>query len=140
LPVTVAKLLPDSQTRCSRNAARLHAGGVSAAAGLAVGQKLRHGNRQRRRRSSRAAVAFAGYRGEAFARQPDPLQQKRRQREAQQDHRQLIPWGLFTLVIYGMIMIGGFVQSWGLNNALTLDHYALFSPHDCTKPPIMIMP
>ncbi|MEQ4585397.1 MAG: iron ABC transporter permease, partial [Pantoea agglomerans] len=28
----------------------------------------------------------------------------------------VIPWGLFTLVIYGMIMIGGFVQSWGLNN------------------------
>ncbi len=25
----------------------------------------------------------------------------------------VIPWGLFTLVIYGMIMIGGFVQSWG---------------------------
>ncbi|WP_367395491.1 ABC transporter permease [Pantoea sp. Ep11b] len=35
----------------------------------------------------------------------------------------VIPWGLFTLVIYGMIMVGGFVQSWGLNNALTLDHY-----------------
>ncbi|MGC0790951.1 ABC transporter permease subunit [Pantoea agglomerans] len=35
----------------------------------------------------------------------------------------VIPWGLFTLVIYGMIMIGGFVQSWGLNNNLTLDHY-----------------
>jgi iron(III) transport system permease protein len=35
----------------------------------------------------------------------------------------VIPWGLFTLVIYGMIMIGGFVQSWGLNNNLTLEHY-----------------
>ncbi|WP_299997449.1 iron ABC transporter permease [uncultured Cedecea sp.] len=35
----------------------------------------------------------------------------------------VIPWGLFTLVIYGMIIIGGFVQSWGLNNTLTVDHY-----------------
>lgn len=35
----------------------------------------------------------------------------------------VIPWGLFTLVIYGMIAVGGFVQSWGLNNALTFDHY-----------------
>ncbi|WP_130835849.1 ABC transporter permease [[Erwinia] mediterraneensis] len=35
----------------------------------------------------------------------------------------VIPWGLFTLVIYGMIIVGGFVESWGLNNNLTLDHY-----------------
>ncbi len=35
----------------------------------------------------------------------------------------VVPWGLFTLVIYGMILVGGFVQSWGLNDALTLDHY-----------------
>ncbi|MDW8845225.1 iron ABC transporter permease [Erwinia sp. MMLR14_017] len=35
----------------------------------------------------------------------------------------VIPWGLFTLVVYGMIMVGGFVQSWGLDNSLTLDHY-----------------
>lgn len=35
----------------------------------------------------------------------------------------VIPWGLFTLVIYGMILIGGFVHSWGLDNSLTLDHY-----------------
>lgn len=35
----------------------------------------------------------------------------------------VIPWGAFTLVIYGMILAGGFVQSWGLNNSLTLDHY-----------------
>lgn len=36
----------------------------------------------------------------------------------------VIPWGLFTLVIYGMILIGGFVQSWGLDSSLTLAHYA----------------
>lgn len=36
----------------------------------------------------------------------------------------VIPWGLFTLVIYGMILIGGFVQSWGLDSSLTLGHYA----------------
>lgn len=35
----------------------------------------------------------------------------------------VIPWGLFTLIIYGMIMVGGFVQSWGLDNSLTLNHY-----------------
>lgn len=35
----------------------------------------------------------------------------------------VIPWGVFTLVVYGMIMVGGFVQSWGLNNSLTLEHY-----------------
>ena len=35
----------------------------------------------------------------------------------------VIPWGLFTLVIYGMIVVGGFVQSWGLNDALTVEHY-----------------
>ncbi|WP_313118754.1 ABC transporter permease, partial [Pantoea septica] len=35
----------------------------------------------------------------------------------------VIPWGAFTLVVYGMIMVGGFVQSWGLDNSLTLEHY-----------------
>lgn len=35
----------------------------------------------------------------------------------------VIPWGLFTLVVYGMILVGGFVQSWGLDNALTVEHY-----------------
>lgn len=35
----------------------------------------------------------------------------------------VIPWGLFTLVVYGMILVGGFVQSWGLNSALTVEHY-----------------
>ena len=39
-------------------------------------------------------------------------------------HAVVIPWGLFTLVVYGMILIGGFVKTWGLDNSLTLDHYA----------------
>ncbi|CAN7703440.1 ABC transporter permease [Neorhizobium tomejilense] len=39
-------------------------------------------------------------------------------------HAMVIPWILFTLVIYGMILIGGFVKTWGLDNSLTLDHYA----------------
>jgi iron(III) transport system permease protein len=39
-------------------------------------------------------------------------------------HAVVIPWGLFTLVIYGMILVGGFVKTWGLDNSLTLDHYA----------------
>ncbi len=39
-------------------------------------------------------------------------------------HAVVIPWILFTLVIYGMILIGGFVKTWGLDNSLTLDHYA----------------
>ncbi|PDT17668.1 iron ABC transporter permease [Rhizobium sp. J15] len=39
-------------------------------------------------------------------------------------HALVIPWIVFTLVIYGMILIGGFVKTWGLDNSLTLDHYA----------------
>ena len=38
-------------------------------------------------------------------------------------HAVVIPWILFTLVIYGMILIGGFVKTWGLDDSLTLDHY-----------------
>ncbi|MCC6470220.1 MAG: iron ABC transporter permease [Alphaproteobacteria bacterium] len=34
-----------------------------------------------------------------------------------------LPWAALTLVIYGMILFGGFVENWGLNNALTLKHY-----------------
>ena len=36
----------------------------------------------------------------------------------------VIPWGLFTIVLYGTILFGGFVKVWGLDNTLTLDHYA----------------
>ncbi|MBI1773844.1 MAG: iron ABC transporter permease [Proteobacteria bacterium] len=35
-----------------------------------------------------------------------------------------VPWAILTLVIYGMIIFGGFVENWGLNHALTLRHYA----------------
>lgn len=36
----------------------------------------------------------------------------------------VIPWTIFTLVVYGMILVGGFVNTWGLDNSLTLAHYA----------------
>ncbi|MES0884248.1 ABC transporter permease [Roseibium sp. SCP14] len=36
----------------------------------------------------------------------------------------VIPWMGFTLVVYGMIIFGGFVKTWGLDNSLTLEHYA----------------
>lgn len=39
-------------------------------------------------------------------------------------HAIVIPWMIFTLVVYGMILVGGFVKTWGLDNSLTLDHYA----------------
>ena len=32
-------------------------------------------------------------------------------------------WGTFTLVVYGMIVYGGFVEVWGLNHTLTFKHY-----------------
>ena len=35
----------------------------------------------------------------------------------------VLPWMIFTVVIYVMIMIGGFVRTWGLDNTLTLQHY-----------------
>ncbi len=38
-------------------------------------------------------------------------------------HAMVIPWMIFTIVIYGMILFGGFVKTWGLDNSLTLDHY-----------------
>jgi iron(III) transport system permease protein len=39
-------------------------------------------------------------------------------------HAIVIPWMVFTVVVYGMILFGGFVTNWGLDNTLTLDHYA----------------
>lgn len=39
-------------------------------------------------------------------------------------HAMVIPWMVFTIVIYGMILVGGFVKTWGLDNSLTLEHYA----------------
>lgn len=38
-------------------------------------------------------------------------------------HAIVLPWMAFTLVIYGMILFGGFVKTWGLDHTLTLDHY-----------------
>lgn len=38
-------------------------------------------------------------------------------------HAMVIPWMIFTIVIYGMILFGGFVKTWGLDNSLTLEHY-----------------
>ncbi|HEX9858584.1 MAG TPA: ABC transporter permease subunit, partial [Paracoccaceae bacterium] len=32
-------------------------------------------------------------------------------------------WGGFTLIIYGMILYGSFVQLWGVDDTLTLKHY-----------------
>ncbi len=32
-------------------------------------------------------------------------------------------WTLFTATVYGMILYGGFVEMWGLNNTLTFKHY-----------------
>jgi len=38
-------------------------------------------------------------------------------------HAIVIPWMIFTVVVYGMILVGGFVTTWGLDNTLTLEHY-----------------
>jgi iron(III) transport system permease protein len=34
-----------------------------------------------------------------------------------------LTWTAFTLTVYGMILYGGFVETWGLNNTLTFKHY-----------------
>ena len=34
-----------------------------------------------------------------------------------------VPWLIFTIVLYVLILVGGFVQSLGINNAFTLKHY-----------------
>ncbi|TDI56007.1 MAG: iron ABC transporter permease [Alphaproteobacteria bacterium] len=36
----------------------------------------------------------------------------------------VIPWTFMMLVIYGMVMFGGFVKTWGRDHSLTLRHYA----------------
>ncbi|WP_182086272.1 iron ABC transporter permease [Aureimonas sp. ME7] len=36
----------------------------------------------------------------------------------------VVPWIAFTLVVYAMIVAGSFVRTLGLDNTLTLDHYA----------------
>ena len=32
-------------------------------------------------------------------------------------------WGAFTIIVYGMIVYGSFVELWGVRNTLTLKHY-----------------
>jgi iron(III) transport system permease protein len=34
-----------------------------------------------------------------------------------------IPWLVFTVLLYALILLGGFVESLGINNTPTLDHY-----------------
>ena len=34
-----------------------------------------------------------------------------------------VPWIAFTLVVYGTVAVGGFVNNWGQDNTLTLRHY-----------------
>ena len=36
----------------------------------------------------------------------------------------IIPWTILTIVIYCMIMFGGFVETWGRDHSFTLRHYA----------------
>lgn len=38
-------------------------------------------------------------------------------------HAMVVPWMAFTVVVYCMILFGGFVKTWGLDNSLTLAHY-----------------
>lgn len=35
----------------------------------------------------------------------------------------VVAWGGFTVIVYLMIVFGGFVKLWGLDHSLTLDHY-----------------
>jgi len=34
-----------------------------------------------------------------------------------------LTWAMFTVTVYGMILYGGFVETWGLDNSLTFKHY-----------------
>lgn len=36
----------------------------------------------------------------------------------------VVVWTTFTIVIYGMVLSGGFVRQWGRDNSFTLKHYA----------------
>jgi len=35
----------------------------------------------------------------------------------------VVPWVSFTIILYGMIIYGGFVEVWGLDHSFTLSHY-----------------
>lgn len=36
----------------------------------------------------------------------------------------VVAWSAFTLLVYAMILFGGFVKTWGRDHTLTLEHYA----------------
>jgi iron(III) transport system permease protein len=38
-------------------------------------------------------------------------------------HTIVVPWMIFTIIVYAMILFGGFVRTWGLDNTLTTEHY-----------------
>ena len=38
-------------------------------------------------------------------------------------HAVVIPWMIFTIIVYAMILFGSFVRTWGLDNTLTTEHY-----------------
>ena len=35
-----------------------------------------------------------------------------------------LPWAGLTVIVYGMVLFGGFVEKWGLRNSFTLSNYA----------------
>jgi iron(III) transport system permease protein len=43
-----------------------------------------------------------------------------------------LPWAAFTLVIYSMILFGGFVEAWGRDHRFSLRHYAAAFAVDVT--------
>ena len=36
-----------------------------------------------------------------------------------------VPWMIFTLIVYAMIVVGGFVENFGRDNSFTLKHYVI---------------
>ncbi|MCO5731195.1 iron ABC transporter permease [Rhizobium sp. SSA_523] len=38
-------------------------------------------------------------------------------------HALVIPWMILTVVVYCMILFGGFVKTWGLDHSFTVEHY-----------------
>lgn len=44
-----------------------------------------------------------------------------------------LPWALLTVVIYAMILFGGFVRSWGRDHSFTLEHYRAAFAFDWTE-------
>jgi hypothetical protein len=93
---------PSRAAACWRSSCSLHADGISGPARWLSGKNF-------------ATVTGKGDSGVAY--RPAP-------RLSIAVHAIVIPWMIFTIVIYGMILIGGFVKTWGLDNTLTLEHYA----------------